>query len=65
MSVFDKSMGDIYRAEHQQKVGEWIVDGSFKVIMDETKGIDNAPIGLAKLFAGKNLGKAYLNFQET
>jgi NADPH-dependent curcumin reductase CurA len=58
--VGDKNMGPKYSAEHQQKLSEWIADGSFKVKMSVTEGIDNAAEGLIGMLAGKNFGKALL-----
>ncbi|CAI7599009.1 unnamed protein product [Penicillium glandicola] len=60
--VGDKGMGDIYAKEHQENVQKWIKDGSFKVLIHETAGIDNAAEGLVGIFHGKNLGKAVLKF---
>ncbi|CAP79173.1 hypothetical protein E8E15_009056 [Penicillium rubens] len=60
--VGDKGMGDIYAKEHQENVQKWIKDGSFKVLIHETEGIDNAAEGLIGIFHGKNLGKAVLKF---
>ncbi|KOS36379.1 hypothetical protein ACN38_g12879 [Penicillium nordicum] len=60
--VGDKGMGDIYAKEHQENVQKWIKDGSFKVLIHETEGIDNAADGLIGIFHGKNLGKAVLKF---
>ncbi|KAF7555439.1 hypothetical protein G7Z17_g2141 [Cylindrodendrum hubeiense] len=61
LSVFDKHMGDAYRARHQEAVSKWIIDGSFKPVMSETNGIDQAAQGLVELFKGNNVGKALLN----
>ncbi|CAG7937092.1 unnamed protein product [Penicillium nalgiovense] len=60
--VGDKGMGDVYAKEHQENVQKWIKDGSFKVLIHETEGIDNAAEGLIGIFHGKNLGKAVLKF---
>ncbi|CAI7627311.1 unnamed protein product [Penicillium palitans] len=60
--VGDKGMGDVYAKEHQENVQKWIKDGSFKVLIHETEGIDNAADGLVGIFHGKNLGKAVLKF---
>lgn len=60
--VGDPDMGPIYTKEHQERVQKWIKEGSFKVLIHETEGIDNAPEGLVGIFYGKNKGKAVLKF---
>ncbi|KAL4748122.1 hypothetical protein BDW72DRAFT_160507 [Aspergillus terricola var. indicus] len=60
--VGDAGMGDKYTKEHQENVQKWIKDGSFKTLIHETEGIDNAAEGLVGIFYGKNLGKAVLKF---
>ncbi|KAM5453439.1 hypothetical protein MaudCBS49596_002641 [Microsporum audouinii] len=58
--VNDPGMGDRWTKEHLERVSKWIKDGSFKPLIAETEGIDNAPEGLVGMFHGKNLGKAVL-----
>lgn len=58
--VGDKNMGPKHSEEHQKNVQKWIHDGTFKVKMTVTEGIDNAGDGLLGLFQGKNFGKAVL-----
>lgn len=60
--VSDPGMGDVYTKEHQERVQKWIKEGSFKVLIHETVGIDNAAEGLVGIFHGKNMGKAVLKF---
>ncbi|EPS25542.1 NADP-dependent oxidoreductase RED1 [Penicillium oxalicum] len=60
--VADADMGPIYTKEHQERVQKWIKEGSFKVLLHETNGIDNAAEGLVGIFHGKNMGKAVLKF---
>ncbi|CBF88573.1 hypothetical protein AN0895.2 [Aspergillus nidulans FGSC A4] len=60
--VGDAGMGDKYTKEHQENVQKWIKDGSFKTLIHETEGIENAAEGLVGIFYGKNLGKAVLKF---
>lgn len=62
LGVFDENMGGAYRQERQENVGKWIADKTLKVIMSETRRIDNAARGLVDLFEGKNVGKAFLSF---
>ena len=58
----DEGMGDKYAADHQKNVQQWIKEGSFKPLIHETVGVDNAAEGLVGIFHGKNLGKAVLKF---
>ena len=58
--VGDADMGPLYAAEHEEKVSKWIADGTFKVQMSETEGIDHAAEGLVGMLEGKNFGKAVL-----
>lgn len=60
--VGDPGMGDVYTKEHQERVQKWIKEGSFKVLIHETVGMDNAAEGLVGIFHGKNMGKAVLKF---
>ena len=60
--VGDPGMGDVYTKEHQARVQKWIKEGSFKVLIHETVGMDNAAEGLVGIFHGKNMGKAVLKF---
>ncbi|KAJ5983248.1 hypothetical protein N7481_005347 [Penicillium waksmanii] len=60
--VMDPGMGDIYTKEHQERVQKWIKEGTFKVLIHETVGIDNGAEGLVGIFHGKNKGKAVLKF---
>lgn len=50
--VGDENMGPKYKEEHQKNVQKWIHDGTFKVKMDETRGIDNAAEGLLAIYEG-------------
>ncbi|KAJ5764953.1 Alcohol dehydrogenase superfamily zinc-type [Penicillium odoratum] len=60
--VGDENMGPVYTKEHQENVQKWIKDGSFKVLIHQTDGIDNAAQGLLDIYHGKNMGKAVLKF---
>ncbi|PWY75385.1 NAD(P)-binding protein [Aspergillus heteromorphus CBS 117.55] len=60
--VGDKGMGDKYAREHQENVQKWIKEGSFKSLIHQTEGIENAAEGLVGIFYGRNLGKAVLKF---
>lgn len=58
--VLDRDMGAKYAEEHQKKMQKWIHEGTFKVKLSVTEGIDNAPDGLVGMLQGKNFGKAVL-----
>ncbi|WEW54722.1 hypothetical protein PRK78_000145 [Emydomyces testavorans] len=60
--VSDPGMGDKWSKEHRERVSQWIKEGSFKPMISETVGIDNAAKGLVGLFKGENFGKAVLKF---
>lgn len=58
--VANPEFGPAYYREHQEKLQQWLADGSFKAKMHYTEGIDNAAVGLIGIFEGKNFGKAVL-----
>jgi len=62
--VGDANMGPKYAKEHQEKLQKWIADGSFKVQMSVTKGIENSAQGFLGMLSGKNFGKAVLEIAE-
>ena len=62
--VNDDNMGPAYAAEHQRNMQKWIHDGSIKVQMSVTEGIDNAVEGFLGMLAGKNFGKAVLKIAD-
>lgn len=62
--VGDPGMGDKYAKEHNERVSQWIKDGSFKPMISETSGIDKAAEGLVGIFRGENFGKAVLKLQK-
>lgn len=62
--VGDHGMGDKWAKEHKETVAQWIKEGSFKPVIAETVGIDNAAEGLVGIFRGENFGKAVLKFQK-
>ena len=61
--VSDANMGPKYVKDHQEKLQKWIADGTFKVAIDTTKGIDNAVKGFLGMLKGENFGKAVLEIQ--
>lgn len=58
--VGDERFGPKYQKEHQQKLQQWLADGSFKAKTDVIEGIDKAADGLIGLFQGHNFGKLVL-----
>ncbi|KAK0716714.1 hypothetical protein B0T21DRAFT_386928 [Apiosordaria backusii] len=62
--VYDKGFGDKYAEEHQQKMQEWLADGSYKAKLSVTEGIDNAAEGFVGMLQGKNFGKAVLKIKD-
>ena len=58
--VSDPDFGPKYAKEHYEKVGQWIADGTFKVQMSMTDGMDNAVDGFLGMLKGENFGKAVL-----
>ncbi|KAI5359476.1 putative GroES-like superfamily, alcohol dehydrogenase-like, NAD(P)-binding domain superfamily [Septoria linicola] len=58
--VVDEDMGPKHYVDHQKNVQKWIHDGSFKVKLHTTEGIDNAAEGFIGMLEGKNFGKAVL-----
>ncbi|KAH7322902.1 hypothetical protein B0I35DRAFT_476803 [Stachybotrys elegans] len=61
--VGSPEFGPVYYKEHQEKMQEWLADGSFKAKLDITEGIDKAAEGFSAMFKGENLGKALLKIQ--
>ncbi|KAL1631169.1 RNA elimination defective protein Red1 [Neofusicoccum ribis] len=62
--VADEDMGPKYAAEHQQKLQQWIHDGSFKAKMHVDVGIDTAVDAFLGMLSGKNFGKAVLQIAD-
>ena len=62
--VGDPDMGPKYAAEHQEKLQEWIGDGSFIAKQSVTEGIDNAVDGFIGMLKGENFGKSVLTIAE-
>ncbi|KAG5922818.1 hypothetical protein E4U42_005237 [Claviceps africana] len=61
--VSNPEFGPAYYREHQEKLQQWLADGSFKAKMHFTEGIDHAAEGLVGIFEGKNFGKAVLRIR--
>ncbi|KIX07583.1 uncharacterized protein Z518_02236 [Rhinocladiella mackenziei CBS 650.93] len=58
--VGDANMGPKYAKAHQEIVGKWINDGSFKAKIHETVGMEHAAEAFVGLLRGDNFGKAIL-----
>lgn len=56
--------GPAYREEHQQKMQEWLADGSIRAKLHATEGIDHAAEGFVGMLEGKNFGKAVLKIKD-
>jgi NADPH-dependent curcumin reductase CurA len=61
--VAKPGFGPTYAKEHREKLSQWIKDGSVKVSMAVTEGIDNAAEGLVGMLQGKNFGKAVVRIK--
>lgn len=62
--VGDADMGPLYAEEHQRNLQQWIKEGSIKVKLSVTEGIDKAAEGLVGMLKGENFGKAVLSIAE-
>jgi NADPH-dependent curcumin reductase CurA len=60
----DPGYGDVYRADHQKRLGDWIADGSVKAKLAITDGIDGAPEAFAGMLQGKNFGHAVVKIKD-
>lgn len=61
--VGDKGFADKYGKEHQEKMQQWLAEGSVKAKLHVVEGIENAAEGLVSIFEGKNFGKAVLKIK--
>ncbi|KAH6844745.1 hypothetical protein B0I37DRAFT_446724 [Chaetomium sp. MPI-CAGE-AT-0009] len=61
--VGDPGFGDKYSQEHQEKMQQWLAEGSVKAKLHVVDGIDKAAEGLVSIFEGKNFGKAVLKIK--
>ncbi len=50
--------------EQQTNMYKWILEGSIKIKMSVTKGMEHAAEGLVGLYQGENFGKAVLQVAE-
>jgi NADPH-dependent curcumin reductase CurA len=62
--VGDADLGPKYREEFVKNVSQWAKDGSLKVLMSVTEGIENSAEGLVGMLQGKNMGKAVLKIAD-
>ncbi|KAI1343719.1 hypothetical protein F5Y15DRAFT_405563 [Xylariaceae sp. FL0016] len=61
--VGQPEFGGAYAKEHQEKVGQWIADGTFKPKLYVTDGMDKAAEGFVGMLKGDNFGKAVLKIR--
>lgn len=61
--VGQAEFGPVYAREHQEKFGQWLLEGSVKAKEFVTEGIDNAAEGFVGMLQGKNFGKAVLKIR--
>ena len=61
--VGQPEFGPAYYAENQEKVQQWLADGSFKAKLHVTEGIDHAAEGFIGMLKGDNFGKAVLKIK--
>jgi NADPH-dependent curcumin reductase CurA len=62
--VSDPDFGPRHAKEHQEKMQQWLADGSIQAKLGVTEGIDNAPEGFVGMLQGKNFGKAVLKIKD-
>lgn len=62
--VSDPGFADKYGKDHQEKMQQWLAEGSVKAKLHITEGIDKAAEGLVDIFEGKNFGKAVLKIRD-
>lgn len=62
--VSDPGFGDKYAKEHQERMQQWLAEGSVKAKLSETDGIDKAAEGFVGMLEGKNFGKAVLKIKD-
>lgn len=55
--------GPAHFKEHQEKLGQWIAEGSIKTKQAVMGGIDDAAEGFVGMLQGKNFGKAVLKIR--
>lgn len=60
----DPDMAPKYKDEHQEKMQQWLHDGTFKAKLHVTEGLDNAAEGFLGMLEGKNFGKAILKIAD-
>lgn len=62
--VGDKDLGPAYYKEHQEKMQQWLAEGSIKAKLHYTDGIDKAGEGFVGMLRGDNFGKAVLKIAD-
>ncbi|CAN8104729.1 unnamed protein product [Discula destructiva] len=62
--VSDPDMGPLHAKDHQEKMSQWLHDGTFKAKLHVTEGLDNAAEGFLGMLEGKNFGKAVVKIAD-
>ncbi|KAM4063757.1 zinc-binding dehydrogenase [Hirsutella rhossiliensis] len=61
--VTNPDFGPAYAKEHQEKLQEWLGDGSIKAKLHVTDGIDKSAEAFVGMLRGENFGKAVLRIK--
>ncbi|KAJ4298811.1 hypothetical protein N0V88_003849 [Collariella sp. IMI 366227] len=62
--VNDPGFWDKHGKEHQEKMQQWLAEGSVQAKLHVFEGIDNAAEALVGMLEGKNFGKAVLKIKD-
>lgn len=57
-------IGPPYAKDHQEKVQQWLADGTFRAKIYATEGIDKAAEGFIGMLSGDNFGKAVVKIAD-
>jgi NADPH-dependent curcumin reductase CurA len=63
--VGDENMGPRYRKARDENISKWLYEGTIKIKMSVTDGIENAADGFVGMLQGKNFGKAVLKIADS
>ncbi|KAK4119752.1 NAD(P)-binding protein [Parathielavia appendiculata] len=61
--VHDPDFGPKYTKDHQEKLSQWLAEGSVKAKLSVTEGIEHVADALVGVFEGKNFGKAVIKIK--
>jgi NADPH-dependent curcumin reductase CurA len=62
--VHDPDFWPKYEKEHQEKMSQWLAEGTVKAKLSVTEGIENAAEGLVGMLEGRNFGKAVVKIKD-